>query len=60
MAKKKAKAGAENQVEYLLRYLVVIELYRLGLSKHDIRKRLGIGIDTVTEMLRGIKRQGET
>jgi hypothetical protein len=57
--KKKAKAAPDNQTEYLLRYLVVIELFRLGLSQHAIRKRLRMNINTVTEMLRGIKRKGD-
>jgi transposase len=61
MSKKKAAAGPENQTEHLLRYLVVLELYRFGLSKHAIRKRLGIGLNTVTDMLRDLKQPaGET
>jgi transposase len=60
MAKKKAKRAADDETAYLLRYLVVIELYRFGLSKQDIRERLSMDLNTVTEMLRGVKRQGET
>jgi transposase-like protein len=48
-------SGADDTV-YLLKYLLVIELYRSGLSQNDIRQRLGIDINAVSKMLKGLKR----
>lgn len=53
--KKKAGGVPEDQTEHLLRYLVVLELYRFGLTKHAIRKRLRMDLNTVTNMLRDLK-----
>lgn len=49
---------ASNQVE-LLRYLLVLELWRSGLSQAEIRARLGIANNVVNAMLKGITRKGQ-
>lgn len=46
---------AEKIVE-LLQYLLVIELWRSGLSQQQIRAQLGISINAVNNMLKGVKR----
>jgi transposase len=50
-----AKGTADTSDE-LLRHLLAIELWRGGLSQDQIRKRLGISINTVNEMLKGVSR----
>lgn len=46
---------AEKIVE-LLQHLLVIELWRSGLSQQQIRARLGISINAVNNILKGVKR----
>jgi len=41
----------------LLRQLLAIELWRAGLSQTEIRKRLGLGMNVVNEMLKGVSRE---
>ncbi len=48
--------GAEAENVELLRHLLAIELWRGGLSQDQIRKRLGISINTVNAMLKGVRR----
>ena len=54
MAKK--QLTMEEQIIGLLQHLLVIELWRGGLSQGEIRARLGISINTVNEMLKGVAR----
>ncbi|TAK87229.1 MAG: hypothetical protein EPO20_05345 [Betaproteobacteria bacterium] len=57
MAKATGKSiTAEAQTLDLLRHLLVIELWRGGLSQDQIRKRLGISMNTVNAMLKGVSR----
>lgn len=48
--------GTADTSEALLRHILAIELWRGGLSQDQIRKRLGISINTVNEMLKGVSR----
>lgn len=50
------KGAGSDQTQDLLRYLVAIELWRGGLSQNQIQKRLGISMNTVNEMLKGVGR----
>ena len=52
----KGKGTTEEQTLDLLRHLIAIELWRGGLSQDQIRKRLGISINTVNAMLKGMSR----
>lgn len=38
----------------LLKQLLAIELWRAGLSQSEIRTRLGLGMNTVNAMLKGV------
>jgi predicted transcriptional regulator len=38
----------------LLKHLLAIELYRGGLSQAEIRTRLGLGMNVVSQMLKGV------
>lgn len=40
----------------LLKQLLAIELWRAGLSQSEIRTRLGIGMNAVNDMLKGVSR----
>jgi transposase len=48
---------ADDQLVELLRHLLVIELWRGGLSQDEIRSRLGMSMNTVNGMLKGISRE---
>ena len=52
----KKQLTSEEQIIGLLQHLLVIELWRSGLSQNEIRNRLGISINTVNQMLKGIAR----
>lgn len=54
MAKK--QITLEEQMVRLLQYLLVIELWRSGLSQKEIRTRLGIDTTAVNQMLKGVAR----
>lgn len=43
----------------LLKQLVAIELWRGGLSQSQIRTRLGLGMNVVNRMLKGVTREIE-
>ena len=53
-AKQKAN---EVTLTGLLKELLALELWRAGLSQAEIRKRLGVGINTVNQMLKGVSRE---
>jgi transposase-like protein len=55
MASKTSKNGGDEGV-YLLKYLLAIELYRGGLSQAQIRQRLGLSMNVVNDMLKGVSR----
>jgi transposase-like protein len=54
------KPTESDNIAYLLRYLLVIELYRSGLTQDAIRARLGIDKNAVGKMLKGLTRHVET
>lgn len=56
----KRQLTSEEQIIDLLQHLLVIELWRGGLSQNEIRKRLGISINVVNQMLKGIARGNST
>lgn len=41
----------------LLKQLLAIELWRAGLSQSAIRKRLGLNMNVVNEILKGVSRE---
>jgi transposase len=52
-----AKSSPDDEAVMLLRQLLAIELWRGGLSQTEIRKRLGLGMNVVNEMLKGVSRE---
>lgn len=46
-----------DEAVVLLRQLLAIELWRGGLTQDEIRKRLGISANTVSDMLKGVSRE---
>jgi transposase len=48
--------GTTETSEDLLRHLLAIELWRGGLSQDQIRIRLGVSINAVNAMLKGVSR----
>ncbi len=60
MAAKKTtptKRVPQDDPDYLLNYLVALELFKLGLSQVDIGKRLRLQTAIVNQMLKGIDRK---
>lgn len=51
----KALIDSNNEV-HLLRYLLVLELHRAGLKQSEIRMRLGLSMNVVNAMLKGVQR----
>jgi hypothetical protein len=51
-----AKKDANEQIIGLLQHLLVIELWRGGLSQTEIRARLGLSTTTVNAMLKGVSK----
>lgn len=52
-----AKSADDDEAAMLLKQLLAIELWRAGLSQAEIRKRLGISMKAVNEMLKGVSRE---
>ena len=52
-----AKASQGDETVMLLKQLLAIELWRAGLSQTEIRKRLGLGMNIVNEMLKGVSKE---
>ena len=46
-----------DETVMLLKQLLAIELWRAGLPQTEIRKRLGIGMNALNEMLKGVSRE---
>ena len=47
----------DDEVIVLLKHLLAIELWRGGLSQAEIRMRLGLGMNVVNAMLKGVSRE---
>jgi len=54
----KAVIDPDDQAQ-LLRYLLVLELWRGGLSQAEIRARLGLAMNVVNAMLKGVSRSAQ-
>jgi DNA-binding MarR family transcriptional regulator len=52
-----AKKDANQEIIGLLQHLLAIELWRAGLSQGEIRARLGVNINTISAMLKGVSRE---
>jgi hypothetical protein len=52
-----AKGSQGDETVMLLKQLLAIELWRAGLSQTEIRKRLGLGMNVVNEMLKGVSKE---
>ena len=46
-----------DETVLLLKQLLAIELWRAGLSQSEIRKRLGLGMNALNRMLKGVSRE---
>jgi DNA-binding MarR family transcriptional regulator len=51
-----AKKNTNEEIIGLLQHLLVIELWRGGLSQTEIRARLGLSTTTVNAMLKGVSK----
>ena len=52
-----ARDDPSDEAVVLLKQLLAIELWRAGLSQAEIRKRLGLGMNAVNEMLKGVSKE---
>ncbi len=55
MAKRSEPRSDETVM--LLKHLLAIELWRAGLSQSEIRTRLGLGMNVLNQMLKGVSRE---
>lgn len=46
-----------DETVQLLKQLLAIELWRAGLPQSEIRTRLGLGMNAVNRMLKGVSRE---
>jgi hypothetical protein len=51
-----SKRAHEDEAVKLLKQLPAIELWRAGLSQSEIRTRLGMNMNAVNQMLKGVSR----
>lgn len=52
-----AKGDTDNQ-EDLLRKILAVQLFQLGVPQATIKERVGLSINVVNDLLKGIKRNG--
>ena len=52
-----AKNAQADETVMLLKQLLAIELYRAGLPQSEIRARLGINMNVLSDMLKGVSRE---
>ena len=52
-----AKSAQDDETVMLLKQLLAIELWRAGLSQAEIRTRLGMNMNAVNQMLKGVSRE---
>ncbi|MGH9199305.1 MAG: hypothetical protein ACRD1T_26695 [Acidimicrobiia bacterium] len=50
-------ATETDETVLLLKQLLAIELWRAGLSQSEIRNRLGLGMNSLNRMLKGVSRE---
>ncbi|MGD8456016.1 MAG: hypothetical protein PVF83_06510 [Anaerolineales bacterium] len=50
--------GKLDDIKKLLQQMVAIQLYNSGVSQDEIRQKLGINMNTVNSMLKGVKKEG--
>jgi hypothetical protein len=51
------KSEPSDETVILLKHLLAIELWRAGLSQSEIRTRLGLGMNVLNKMLKGVSRE---
>lgn len=51
------KPESNDETVLLLKQLLAIELWRAGLSQSEIRTRLGLGMNALNRMLKGVSRE---
>ncbi len=59
MAAKKIKSKKKNGQDdpnYIRKYMLAIELFKLGLTQKEIGKRIRMKTATVNQMLKGLKK----
>ncbi len=56
----KRSSDKTDEVIMLLKHLLAIELWRAGVSQSAIRTRLGLGMNVVSQMLKGVNRHVDT
>lgn len=50
------KEPGNDEIAQLLKQLLAVELWRAGLSQAEIRSRLGLGMNVLNKMLKGVSR----
>jgi hypothetical protein len=58
MKPKSQPSSSDDQVVDLLRKLLALQLFQLGVPQVTIKERVGLSINVVNDLLKGIKKNG--
>ncbi len=56
MRPKKNISDSDNELAYLLKKILVVQLFQLGVAQATIAKRVKLSINVVNALLKGIKK----
>ena len=59
MGSKKNVSGSDVELADLLKKILAVQLFQLGLPQADIAKRVKLSINVVNGLLKGIKKNGQ-
>jgi hypothetical protein len=58
MKPKSQPSNSDNELVDLLKKLLALQLFQLGVPQATIKERVGLSIDVVNDLLKGIKKNG--
>jgi hypothetical protein len=58
MTMKSHPSKADTEIVDLLRRILAVQLFQLGVPQATIKKRVGLSINVVNDLLKGIKKNG--
>ena len=58
MKTKSQSSQSDTEQVDLLKKLLAVQLFRLGVPQSTIKERVGLSINVVNELLKGIKKNG--
>jgi hypothetical protein len=58
MKAKSQSSNSDNELVVLLKKLLALQLFQLGVPQVAIKERVGLSINVVNDLLKGIKKNG--